>query len=73
MPQWLLALRPFLLTFGSAVGTILLSLLSGLFSEVFLKRALFLLLGKWFRKTKNKTDDELLAEAKKASHMEDIP
>lgn len=54
------------LTVAASCGTIMVSLLGALASEVFLKRALYIGLKRVASKTKNTDDDELVRAAGKA-------
>lgn len=52
------------------LGSVLMSLFTGLLTEAFLRKALVLGLEKLVKRTESDVDDKLLAEAKKSWGME---
>jgi hypothetical protein len=63
---------PYLLTLLGSLGTIVVSLLRVLYSEALLKRVTVLLLSRIARKTKNRLDNAVVLQLKKAWGLEDV-
>lgn len=63
-------MQPILMTLGTALGKVMLSMVTALFTETFLKKAIVYGLEKIAKKSQTDLDDKLLQAAKEAWGMD---